>query len=33
MTHDIRSIEQTLIENLPWNKVRIKFVVRFLLAL
>jgi len=33
MTLDIRSIEQTLLENLPWNKARIKFVVRFLLAL
>ena len=33
MTLDIRSIEQTLIENLPWNKARIKFVTRFLLAL
>lgn len=33
MTPDIRSIEQTLIENLPWNKARIKFVTRFLLAL
>lgn len=30
---DIRSIEQTLLENLPWNKARIKFVTRFLLAL
>src|SRR5262245_15211273 len=29
----IRSIEQTLLENLPWNKARIKFVTRFLLAL
>ncbi|MGH8712295.1 MAG: IS4 family transposase, partial [Burkholderiales bacterium] len=27
------SIEQTLLENLPWNKARIKFVTRFLLAL
>ena len=33
MTRDIRSLEQTLLENLPWNKARIKFVVRFLLAL
>jgi len=33
MTPNIRSIEQTLIENLPWNKARIKFVTRFLLAL
>lgn len=30
---DIRSLEQTLIDNLPWNKARIKFVARFLLAL
>jgi hypothetical protein len=33
MTSQIRSIEQTLLENLPWNKARIKFVTRFLLAL
>lgn len=33
MTSNIRSMEQTLLENLPWNKARIKFVVRFLLAL
>ena len=33
MTLDIRSMEQTLLENLPWNKARIKFVARFLLAL
>ena len=33
MTSSIRSIEQTLIENLPWNRARIKFVTRFLLAL
>ena len=33
MTSNIRSMEQTLIENLPWNKARIKFVARFLLAL
>ena len=33
MTYDIRSIEQTLLDNLPWNKARIKFVTRFLLAL
>jgi Transposase DDE domain len=32
MTH-IRSLEQTLLDNLPWNKARIKFVARFLLAL
>lgn len=30
---DIRSLEQRLLENLPWNKARIKFVARFLLAL
>src|SRR6202008_1661577 len=30
---DIRSLERTLIDNLPWNKARIKFVTRFLLAL
>ena len=30
---DIRSLERTLIDNLPWNKARIKFVSRFLLAL
>ena len=30
---DIRLLEQTLIENLPWHKARIKFVARFLLAL
>lgn len=30
---DIRSLEQTLSDNLPWNKARIKFVTRFLLAL
>lgn len=30
---DIHSLEQTLLENLPWNKARIKFVARFLLAL
>lgn len=33
MTSNIRSIEQTLLENLPWNQARIKFVTRFLLAL
>jgi Transposase DDE domain len=33
MTSNIRSMEQTLLENLPWNKARIKFVTRFLLAL
>src|SRR5438093_12130021 len=30
---DIRSLERTLLDNLPWNKARIKFVSRFLLAL
>lgn len=30
---DIRSLEQTLSANLPWNKARIKFVARFLVAL
>jgi hypothetical protein len=30
---DIRSLEQTLLDNLPWNKARIRFVARFLLAL
>ena len=30
---DIRSLERTLTDNLPWNKARIKFVTRFLLAL
>jgi len=30
---DIRSLERTLIDNLPWNKDRIKCVARFLLAL
>ena len=30
---DLRSLEQTLADNLPWNKARIKFVTRFLLAL
>src|SRR5205085_11626009 len=33
MTNNIRSLEQTLLENLPWNKARIKFLARFLLAL
>ena len=32
-TKDIRLLEQTLIDNLRWNKARIKFVTRFLLAL
>lgn len=31
MSLDIRSLEQTLLENLPWNKVCIKFMTRFLL--
>jgi len=30
---DIRSLERTLLDNLRWNKARIKFVARFLLAL
>jgi Transposase DDE domain len=30
---DLRSLEQALSDNLPWNKARIKFVARFLLAL
>jgi hypothetical protein len=30
---NIRSLEPTLLDNLPWNKARIKFVTRFLLAL
>lgn len=30
---DIRSIEQTLSDNLPWNRARIKFLSRFLTAL
>ncbi len=30
---DVRSLERTLLDNLPWNKARIKFVARFLLAL
>lgn len=29
----IRSLEQTLLDNLPWNRARIKCVARFLLAL
>jgi len=33
MTNDIRSLEQTLSDNLAWNKARIKFLARFLLAL
>ena len=30
---ELRSLERTLSDNLPWNKARIKFVARFLLAL
>ena len=30
---DIRSLERTLLDNLRWNKARIKFVARFPLAL
>ena len=30
---DIRSLEQLLLTNPPWNKARIKFIARFLLAL
>jgi hypothetical protein len=30
---DIRSLERTLLDNLPWNRARIKFLARFLLAL
>jgi Transposase DDE domain len=30
---NLRSLEQTLADNLPWNRARIKFVTRFLLAL
>jgi hypothetical protein len=26
---DIRSLERTLIDNLAWNRARIKFVARF----
>ena len=33
MTNNIRSLEQTLSDNLPWHKARIKFLARFLLAL
>jgi hypothetical protein len=29
----VRSLEQKLLDNLPWNKARIIFVARFLLAL
>jgi hypothetical protein len=30
---DLRALEQTLSDNLPWNRARIKFITRFLLAL
>jgi hypothetical protein len=30
---DIRSLERTLLDNLPWNKASIKFLARFFLAL
>lgn len=30
---DIYSFEQTLSENLSWNRARIKFLARFLIAL
>jgi hypothetical protein len=30
---NISSLEQTLFENLPWHRARIKFIARFLLAL
>ena len=30
---ELRSLEQTLADNLPWNQARIKFVARFLFAL
>ena len=30
---DIRSLEQTLAQNLPWHRARIKFVAAFMLAL
>jgi hypothetical protein len=30
---DIRPLEQKLLDKLSWNKARIKFVARFLLAL
>ena len=30
---DIRSLEKTMLDNLSWNKARIKFVALFLLAL
>ena len=30
---DIRSLEQTLSENLPWHRARIKFVAAFVVAL
>ena len=30
---NLRSLEQTLAENLPWHKARIKFVAAFVIAL
>jgi len=30
---DIYSLEQTLAQNLSWNRARIKFLARFLIAL
>ncbi len=30
---DIHSVERTLLDNLPWNKARLKFVARSLLTL
>ncbi len=33
MPSNVRSLEHTLPENLPWHKARIKFLARFLLAL
>ena len=30
---DIRPLERTLAENLPWNKARINFLAKFLIAL
>src|SRR5215468_2885676 len=30
---DIRSVEQKLLDNLPWNRARIKFLARFLVAI
>lgn len=31
--NELRSLQQTLADNLSWNNARIKFVARFLLAL